>query len=102
MAHRTRPSRIRFRFVLLLIIVTRDELWTSAALVVDGLVAALRRFRKSHQLILAGPGGTQGICNANVVGSDASVSACCVRTTIVSNKGKGRDGMSLLESIIDS
>jgi hypothetical protein len=34
--------------------VTRDELWTSRALAVDGLRVRLRRFRKSHQFILAG------------------------------------------------
>jgi hypothetical protein len=34
--------------------VTRDELWTSRALPVDGLGVPLRGFRKSHQFILAG------------------------------------------------
>jgi hypothetical protein len=33
----------------------RDQLWTSGALPVDGLGVQLRRFRKSHHLILAGP-----------------------------------------------
>jgi hypothetical protein len=51
--------------------------------------------REDHQ-------ATLGIAS----GSDAScqrVSVCCVRTTIVtSNQKQGRDGMSLLEGIIDS
>jgi len=34
---------------------TREELWTSGALLVDGLRVRLRGFRKSHQLIPAGP-----------------------------------------------
>jgi hypothetical protein len=76
----------------MLIIMTRDELWTSAALLVDGLVAALRRFRKSHHLIPAGPGGTQktpeGLRRKIAVGSDVSMSACCVCTSIVAYKGK--------------
>jgi hypothetical protein len=46
---------IRFRFVLILIIMARDELWTTPVCLVDGLWGRLRRFRKSHQLILAGP-----------------------------------------------
>src|SRR5258706_5726769 len=54
-AHRTRTPRIRFRFVLLLTIMTREELWTSGALLVDGLRVRLRGFRKSHHLIPAGP-----------------------------------------------
>jgi hypothetical protein len=32
----------------------RDQLWTIAGLPVDGLRAALRRFRKSHHLNAAG------------------------------------------------
>src|SRR5260370_28461150 len=47
--------RIRFRFVLVLTIMTREELWTSVALLVDGLRVRLRGFRKSHHLIPAGP-----------------------------------------------
>src|SRR6478752_3740536 len=62
-ARRTRCQRIRFRFVLLLIIMTREELWTSRALLVDGLRVRLRRFRKSHHLIPAGPGATQRECS---------------------------------------
>jgi hypothetical protein len=54
-AHRTRMPRIRFRFVPLLTIMTREELWTSGALFVDGLRVRLRGFRKSHHLIPAGP-----------------------------------------------
>jgi hypothetical protein len=54
-AHRTRTPRIRFRFVLMLTIMTREELWTSGALLVDGLRVRLRGFRKSHHLIPAGP-----------------------------------------------
>ena len=37
----------------------RDQLWTSAALVVDGLRGRLRRFRKSHHLSPASPGTNQ-------------------------------------------
>jgi hypothetical protein len=33
----------------------RDQLWTSAALVVDGLGVRLRGFRKSHHFIPAAP-----------------------------------------------
>src|SRR5258706_8835655 len=47
--------RIRFRFVLVLTIMTREELWTSVALLVDGLRVRLRGFRKSHHLIPASP-----------------------------------------------
>ena len=43
-----------------------QELWTSGALAVDGLAVALRRFRKSHQLIAAGPG------NPSWIGSEAA------------------------------
>jgi hypothetical protein len=71
-------ARIRFRFVLLLIIMAREQLWTGAALSVDGVRVQLRGFRKSHQLIVAGLLGRHG----SAAGSDASdqrVSACCVR-----------------------
>src|SRR5438876_8829985 len=54
-ARRPRTWRIRFWFVLILIIMTREELWTSGALLVDGLRVRLRGFRKSHHLIPAGP-----------------------------------------------
>jgi hypothetical protein len=56
-----RARRIRFRFVLVCEKLTRDQLWTiefSCAFAVDGLCLPLRRFRKSHQLIPAGPGAT--------------------------------------------
>jgi hypothetical protein len=62
-ARRTRTERIRFRFVLILTIMTREELWTSGALLVDGLRVRLRGFRKSHHLIPAGPGVTQRDCS---------------------------------------
>jgi hypothetical protein len=55
----------------------REELWTSAALPVDGFRVRLRGFRKSHHLIRAGS-EAKGIA----VGSDEScqhVSACGVR-----------------------
>jgi hypothetical protein len=42
---------------------TREELWTSRALLVDGLRVRLRGFRKSHHLIPAGPGVTQRDCS---------------------------------------
>ncbi|HTF74133.1 MAG TPA: hypothetical protein VK620_07345, partial [Bradyrhizobium sp.] len=73
---------------------------------VDGLPLRLRRFRKSHHLIPAGPRRDQGIA----VGSDASsqlVSACCGRIkpsylNLFSENGKVETEMSLLEGIIDS
>src|SRR5260370_24776728 len=55
-ARRTRMRRIRFRFVLVLTIMTREELWTSVALLVDGLPGRLGGFRKSPHFIPAGPG----------------------------------------------
>src|SRR6266849_4268379 len=63
---RTRAKRIRFRFVLMAKVNARDQLWTSAALPVDGLGVQLRGFRKSHHLIPASPGrpkdwATQGL-----------------------------------------
>jgi hypothetical protein len=74
----------------------RHQLWTSAAFVVDGLGVRLRGFRKSHHFIPASLGGTQGIA----AGSSASF-----RRRVRINRfkrNKGRDGMSLLEGIIDS
>jgi len=75
-------------------------------LAVDGLPLRLRRFRKSLQLIPAGPRRDQGIA----IGSDAScqlVPACCVGTkpsclNLFSENGKVETEMSLLEGIIDS
>jgi hypothetical protein len=63
---RTRTTRIRFRFVLTAKVNARDQLWTSAALPVDGFGVQLRGFRKSHHLIPASPGrpkdwATQGL-----------------------------------------
>src|SRR6202011_3554400 len=78
-------NEFRFRFVLMAIVNAREELWTSAALPVDGFAVRLRRFRKSHHLIPAGPLGLHG----SAVGSDASnqrVSACCVRINTFKNK----------------
>jgi hypothetical protein len=60
---------------------SREQLWTSAALPVDGLRVRLRGFRKSHHLIPAGPRSRQGD-QGIAAGSDASgkrVSDCCVR-----------------------
>jgi hypothetical protein len=62
----------------LLTIMTRDELWTSVALLVDGLRVTLRRFRKSHHLILAGLGGNQETAEEIAAGGHAFMSACCV------------------------
>jgi hypothetical protein len=39
----------------------RDQLWTSAALAVDGFPVQLHRFGKSHQLIRADPGRPKGL-----------------------------------------
>ena len=68
---RPESGGIRFRFVLKLIIMARDQLWTSGALPVDGLGVQLRGFRKSHHLILAGPKVLEGV-RGIAVGSDAS------------------------------
>jgi len=51
-----------------------EELWTSAALPVDGLVVPLRGFRKSHQLIPATP-DQPGRHRGMAVGGDASAIA---------------------------
>jgi hypothetical protein len=75
----------------------REELWTSAALPVDGFAARLRRFRKSHHLIPAGRWGLHG----SAVGSDASARVRLLRA-YQHIQEQGRDGMSLLEGIIDS
>jgi hypothetical protein len=56
----------------------KDQLWTSAALPVDGLHARLRGFRKSHQLIRATP-RDDGDCSRQRHVSQR-VSTCCVRT----------------------
>ena len=48
-------ARIRFRFVLKLIIMTEISCGQSRAFVVDGLRGRLRRFRKSHHLSPASP-----------------------------------------------
>ena len=61
---RTRKARIRFRFVPVVNHYGSDELWTSAALSVDGLGVRLRGFRKSHHLIRAGPDPFGGFAGA--------------------------------------
>jgi hypothetical protein len=73
-------------------------LWTSRALVVDGLVVPLRRFRKSHHLILAGP---EGIGECNQRGRVSSLPRA-YQSSYLYLQRQGRDGMSLLEGIIDS
>src|ERR1700739_3521770 len=70
-------GRIRFRFVLMLMIMARDQLWTGAGLPVDGLGVRLRGFRKSHHLILAGPGRPQGLQSA-ATRNNAPPPAACV------------------------
>jgi hypothetical protein len=80
---------------------TRDELWTSAALLVDGLVAALRRFRKSHHLILAGPGDPEGLQRECSRQRRVNVGLLRAYNHRILQR-QGRDGMSLLEGIIDS
>jgi hypothetical protein len=71
-------------------------------LAVDGLGVRLRGFRKSHHFIPAGPDtikdAIREMQSAAMRHSRVPVSAC-VSTKA---KNKGRDGMSLLESIIDS
>ena len=56
----------------------KDQLWTSAALPVDGLHARLRGFRKSHHLIPATPRGDGDCSRQRHV--NQRVSTCCVRT----------------------
>jgi hypothetical protein len=79
----------------------RDQLWTSGALPVDGLVVRLRGFRKSHHLILAGPGAL-GDCSRQRHVMSARVGLLRAYQSSYLNLQKGRDGMSLLEGIIDS
>jgi len=62
-----------------LTILARDQLWTSAALAVDGLPVWLRRFRKSHHLIPAGPGGAiRGLQSAATHQANLCGPAACV------------------------
>jgi hypothetical protein len=82
---------------------TREELWTSGALLVDGVPLQLRGFRKSHHLIPAGQasdklGAVTGVQPA--AARQTSAWACCVEYQHIQEQG--RDGMSLLEGIIDS
>jgi hypothetical protein len=70
------------------------------ALAVDGLVVPLRRFRKSHHLILAGSGEIRGL-------QPAAARVCvdlrrAYQPSYPILQRQGRDGMSLLEGIIDS
>jgi hypothetical protein len=58
----------------------RDQLWTISALAVDGLGVRLRRFRKSHHLIAAGPGAIRGIVAGSTAQSSARRVAVCVST----------------------
>jgi hypothetical protein len=80
----------------------RDQLWTSAALAVDGLGVQLRGFRKSHHFIPAGPTHDRQGDQERALGSDASITHAGPRVRINKVKNKGRDCMSLLEGIIDS
>jgi hypothetical protein len=67
---------------------------------VDGLVVPLRRFRKSHHLILAGPGAIRGVQPAV---ARARIDLLREYQPSYPNlQRQGRDGMSLLEGIIDS
>jgi hypothetical protein len=92
-------ARIRFRFVPVVNHCGSDELWTSAALSVDGLGVRLRGFRKSHHLIRAGPDAFGGL---QVQRRVAPIARADLRVRINTIKRQGRDGMSLLESILDS
>ena len=58
------PAPIRFRFVLLL----TNALWTAESHVVESPEVRLRRFRKSHHLIPAGPArsGVQPVTSARI------------------------------------
>jgi hypothetical protein len=79
-----------------------DQLWTSRALPVDGLGVRLRRFRKSHQLILASSGPTGDCSRQRRVMSAHVAPAVCVSHPYPNFQRQGRDGMSLLEGTIDS
>jgi len=81
---KTRIARIRFRFVLARGANRCDQLWTAAALPVDGLWVPLRGFRKSHHLILAGPDQPKPTRAQETFGHDGSCHrrpAACVPTT---------------------
>src|ERR1700759_679307 len=78
---------------------TREELWTSAALPVDGFGVRLRGFRKSHHFGMAGPEAFRGLQSAATRLLPSRVS---LRVRINILKEQGRDGMSLLEGTIDS
>jgi hypothetical protein len=93
-----RLRRIRFRFVLLLTDVKSDLLWTAGRLSVDGFGGRLRGFRKSHHFVPAGP-TPSGIATGNNARDRRARSVAWLSTD---RKRKGRDGMSLLEGIVDS
>src|SRR5437660_10509515 len=76
-----------------------DELWTSGPFVVDGLGVQLRGFRKSHQLIPASPDRSNGIAAGNHARDTRAGRLPCVSTKC---KGRGRDGMLLLDGRICS
>jgi hypothetical protein len=73
---------------------------------VDGLTAPLRRFRKSHHFVPASsdPDETdhRGVRAATAREESACRRAVCVSLVSEFLKRQGRDGMSLLEGIIDS
>jgi hypothetical protein len=73
---------------------------------VDGLTPPLRRFRKSHHFVPASsdPGETdhRGVRAATARKEGACRRAVCVSLVSEFLKRQGRDGMSLLEGIIDS
>ena len=62
----------------------------------------LRGFRKSHHLILAGPGPSGDCSPAATRHISACRPAACVSTSYLILQRQGRDGMSLLEGIINS
>jgi hypothetical protein len=84
------------------IVNTREELWTSPALSVDGLAVPLRGFRKSHQLIPAGldPNKLWAIRGLQLAARVGLLRA--YQPSYLNFQKQGRDGMSLLEGIIDS
>jgi hypothetical protein len=83
-----------------------EELWTSGALPVDGLVVPLRGFRKSHQLIPAGLDpklwAIRGLQWAASVRQARVGVLRAYQPSYLYPEKQGRDGMSLLEGIIDS
>jgi hypothetical protein len=100
------PARIRFRFVLVAKVNAQRRAVDERALPVDGLAVPLRGFRKSHHLIPAGRDPKLWAIRelqwaASVRQARVGVLRAYQPSYLYPEK-QGRDGMSLLEGIIDS